>query len=101
MHTVTLYHFIIVYNNRFIHVAGIMQAVTTEKIQRKENLNSAMKISRQKLPKYYAEVTLMTGRFPISAHILDHFAKFQLFRMWLKGLAINALDKKSYTTQYQ
>jgi len=60
-----------------------------------------MKFTTQKLYKYYAEVTPMTGMLPISAHILDPFRKLQLFRKWAKGMDINPEDETSYTTLYQ
>jgi hypothetical protein len=37
----------------------------------------------------------------ISAHILDSFRKWRLFRKWDKGIDINPEDETSYTTQYQ
>jgi hypothetical protein len=43
----------------------------------------------------------MTGMVLISAHIPNPFQKFQLFRMWDKGMGINPEDKTTYTTQSQ
>ena len=60
-----------------------------------------MKLARQKLCKYYAEVTPMTGMLLISAHIHDPFRKLRSFSKWDKGMDINPEDKSSYTTQYQ
>jgi hypothetical protein len=60
-----------------------------------------VKLARQKLSKYYAEVTPTTGMLLISAHILDPFRKLRLFRKWDKGMDINPEDETSYTTQYQ
>jgi len=61
----------------------------------------AVKLARQKLSKYYAEVTLKTGMLLISAHILDPFRKLQSFTKWGQGIDINPEDETSYTTQYQ
>jgi hypothetical protein len=60
-----------------------------------------VKLARQKLAKYYAEVTPSTGILLISAHILDPFLKFRSFRKWDMGMDINSEDETSYTTQYQ
>jgi hypothetical protein len=60
----------------------------------------AVKLARQKLSKYYAEVTPTTGMLLISAHILDPFRKLRSFRKCDKGMDINPEDKTSYTTQY-
>ena len=60
-----------------------------------------MKLARQKLAKYYAEVTPTTGMLLISAHILGPLRKLRLFRMWDKGMNIIPEDETSYTTQYQ
>jgi hypothetical protein len=67
----------------------------------KEDLFFAVKLARQKLSKYYAEVTPTTGMLLISAHILDPFRKLRSFRKWDKGIDINPEDETSYTTQYQ
>ena len=61
----------------------------------------AVKLARQKLSKYYAEVTPMTDMLLISAHILDPCWKLRSFRKWDKGMDINPEDESSYTTQYQ
>jgi hypothetical protein len=60
-----------------------------------------VKLARQKLSKYYAEVTPMMGMLLISAQILDPFRKLRPFRKWDKGIYINPEDETSYTTQYQ
>jgi len=60
-----------------------------------------VKLARQKLSKYYAEVTPTTGMLLISAHILDPSSKLQSFRKWDNGIDVNPEDKTSYTTQYQ
>jgi len=66
-----------------------------------EDLFFAVKCARQKLSKYYTEVTPTTGILLISAHILDLFWKLRLFWKWDKGMDINPEDETSYTTQYQ
>jgi len=99
--TVTLYHVIIVYNDIFDHMDGVMRALAWKKAQWKEELFSTVKLTQQKLTKYYAEVTAATGKLLISAHILDHFWKLRSFRKWDKGMDINPEDETSYITQYQ
>jgi len=74
-HTVTLQHVIVVYNDMFDHMDGIMRGLAKKKIQWKEHLFFTMKLARQKLSKLYAEVTPTTGVLLISAHILDPFQK--------------------------
>jgi len=59
-----------------------------------------VKFARQKLSKYYAEVTAKTGMLLISAHILNPFRKLRSFRKRDKGMDINPEDETSYTTQY-
>ena len=74
----------------FDHIDGIMRALAKKKTQWKEDLFFAVKLARQKLSKYYAEVTPMTGTMLISAHILDPFRKLQSFSMWDKAMDIHA-----------
>jgi len=100
-HTVTLHHVITVYNDVFDHMDSVMWALAKKKTQWKEDLFFAVKLARQKLSKYYAEVTPTTGMLLISAHILDPFRKLRLFRKWDKGMDIDPEDETSYTTQYQ
>jgi len=100
-HTVTLNHVITVYNDMFDHMDGVMRALAKKKTQWMEDLFFAVKFARQKLSKYYAEVTPTTGMLLISAQILDPFWKLQSFRKWDKGMNINPEDETSYTTQYQ
>jgi hypothetical protein len=54
---------------------GIMRALAKKNTQWKEDLYFAVKCARQKLSKYYSEVTPTTGLLLISAHILDPFLK--------------------------
>jgi len=100
-HTVTLHHVITVYNDMFDHKDGVMRALAKKKTQWKEDVFFVVKLARQKLSKYIAEVTPTTGMLLISAHILDPFRKLRLFRKWHKGMDINSEDETSYTTQYQ
>jgi len=100
-HTATLHHVITVYNDMFDHMDGMMWALAKEKTQWKEDLFFAVKLAWQKLSKYYAEVTPMTGMLLISAQILDPFRKLWSFRKWDKGIDIIPEDETSYTTQYQ
>jgi hypothetical protein len=85
----------------FKHMDGMMGAFAKMKTQRREDLFFTVKLARQKLSKYYAKVTPMTGMLLISAHILDSFRKLQSFRKCDKVMDINPEDETSYTTQYQ
>jgi len=100
-HTVTLHHVMTVYSDIFDHMDAVMRALAKKMTQWKEDLFFAVKIARQKLSKYYAEVTPTMGMLLISAHILDSFRKLQSFRKWDKGMDIHSEDETSYTTQYQ
>jgi len=100
-HTVTLHNVITVYNDMFDHMDGVMRALAKKKTEWKEDLFFAVKCARQKLSKYYTEVTPTTGMLLITAHILDPFRKLRSFRKWDKGMDINPEDETSYTTQYQ
>jgi len=85
----------------FNHMDGVMRAMAKKKTPWKEDLFYAVKLARQKLSKYYAEVTPMMGKLLISVHILDTFRKLRSFRKWDKGMDTNPEDETSYTTQYQ
>jgi len=98
---VTLHHIITVYNDMFDYMDDMMHALAKTKTPWKEDLFFAVKLARQKLSKYYAEVTPTTSMLLISAHILDPFWKLRLFRTWDKRMDINPEDETSYTTQYQ
>jgi len=100
-HTVTLHDVITVYNDMFDHMEGVMRALAKKKTPWKEDMFFAVKLVRQQLSKYYAEVTPTMGMLMISAHILDPFSKLRSFRKWDKGMDINPEDETSYTTQYQ
>jgi hypothetical protein len=65
-HTVTIHQVITVYNDMFDHMDGVMRAMSKKKTQWTEDLFFAVKLARQKLSKYYAEVTSMTGMLLIS-----------------------------------
>src|SRR5882757_1787378 len=99
-HTVTLHHVITVYNDMFDHMDGVMRGLAKKKTPWNEDLFFAVKLARQKLSKYYSEVTPTTGMLLISAHILDPFRKLRSFRKWEKGMDINPEAETSYTTQY-
>jgi len=100
-YTVTLHHYSMVYNDMFDHMDGVMQAFPQKKTQWKEDLFFAVKLARQKLSKYYNEVILTTGMFPIYAHNLDPFRKLRSFRKRDKGMDIDSEDETSYSTEYQ
>ena len=100
-HTVTLHQVITMYNDLFDQMDGMMRALDKKKTPRKEDLIFSVKVARQKLSKYYAEVTPKTGMLLSPAHIVDPFGKLQSFRKWNEGMDINPEDEKSYTTQYQ
>jgi len=72
-----------------------------KKTQLTEDLFFAVKLARQKLTKYYAEVTPLSGMLLISAHIFDPFRKLRSFRKQDNEIDINPEDETSYTTQYQ
>jgi hypothetical protein len=100
-HTVILHNDIAGYNDTFDHMDGVMRALAKKKTAWKEDLFFAVKLARQKLSKYYAEVTLATGMLRISAHILDPFRKLRSFRKWDKGMDINPENETSHPAQYQ
>jgi len=83
----------------FVHMDGVMWALATKQTPWQEDLYFAVKLAQQKLSKYYAKVTPMTGMLLISAHILDPFCKLRSFRKWEKGMYIHPEDETSYTTQ--
>jgi len=85
----------------FDHMDGIMWALPKKNTPWKEDLYIAVKLAQQKLSKYYAEVTPMTGMLHISAHILNRLSILQSFTKWYKGLVINHDDETSHTTRYQ
>ena len=74
-HTVTLRHVTTVYNDMFDHMDGVMRALEKKKTPWKEDLFFVVKFARQKLSKYYTEVTPTTSMHLISAHILDPIRK--------------------------
>jgi hypothetical protein len=78
-----------------------MRALAKKKTPSSEDLFFAVKLARQKLPKYYAEVNPTTVKLLTSEHILDRFQKFRLSREWDKGMDINPEDTTSYPIQYQ
>jgi hypothetical protein len=64
----------------FDHMPGVMQALAKMKNQWKEDLFFAVTLARQKLSKYYAELTPTTGMLLIPAHILNPFRILRSFR---------------------
>jgi len=76
-HTITLHHVITVYNDMFNHMDAVMRAVAKKETQWKEDLFFAVKCARQKLSKYYTEVTPTPGMLVMSAHILNPFRKLR------------------------
>jgi len=100
-HIVTLHHVITVYNDMFNHMDGIMRALAKKKTQWKEELYFTGMFERQKLSKYYSEVTPSTGLLLISAHFLDPIRKLGSFRKWDNGMDIKPDDETLYTTQYE
>jgi hypothetical protein len=69
-HTLTLHHVIRVSNDMFGQMDGVMRSLAKKKTQWKEYLFFSVKLARQKLSKYNAEVTPTTGMLLIPAHIL-------------------------------
>jgi len=100
-HSVTLHHAITVSHDMFDHIDGVLRALAKKQTPWRKDLFFAVRLARQKLSKYYAEVTPATGMLLISAHILDPFQKLRSFRQWDRRTVINPEDKTSYTTQYQ
>jgi len=100
-HTVTLHHVITVYNDLIDHMDGVMRALAKKKTQWKEDLFFRVKLARQKLCEYYAEVIPTMGMLPISAHVFHHFRKLRSFGKWGKGMDINSEDETFYSTKYQ
>ena len=85
----------------FDHMDGVMRALAKKRTDWKEDMFFTVKLARQNLSKYYAEVTPLTGMLVVSAHILDPFRKLRSFRMWDEGMDINLDNETSYTTHYQ
>jgi len=83
----------------FDHMDSVIRALAKKKTQWKEDMFFTVKLARQKISKYYAEVTPTTGMLLISAQILDPFRKLRLCRKCDKGMDINPEDETSYTTQ--
>jgi len=78
-----------------------MRAFAKNITEWKEDLFFTVKLARQKLSKYFSDVTPSTGMLLISAHILDPFWKLLSFRYWNKGMDFNHEDETSYATQYE
>jgi hypothetical protein len=99
--TVRLHHVITMYNDMFNYTDCVMGALAKRGTPWKEELFFALKLARQNISKYYAEVTPTTGMLLVSAHILDPFRMLRSCRKWDKGMDIYPEDETSYTTQYQ
>jgi hypothetical protein len=95
----TLHLVLTVYNDMFDHIDGFMQALAKERTPWKDDLYFAVKCARQKLSKYYTEVTPTTGMLFISVHSVVAFQKLRSFRIWDKRMDINPEDESSYTTE--
>jgi len=80
---------------------GVKRTLAKKKTPWQEDLYFTVKFARQKLWKYYADVTSMTGIHLLSPHILEPFLKLRSFRKWENGMDIYPEDKTSYYTQYQ
>jgi len=98
-HTVRLHHAISVNNDMFDQMDSVMRALAKIKTQLKEDLFIRVKLTRQKLSNYYADVTPTTGMPLYSAHILHHFRKSRLLRKWDQGMDNYCEDVTPNTTQ--
>jgi hypothetical protein len=69
------------------HLDGIIQGLAKKKTQWKEEFFFAVKLARQKLSKYHATLTPMTGMLLISIYIFHRFWKLLSFeseiREWI------------------
>jgi len=79
-HMVTLNHIIIVYNDMFDHMDGVLQESAEKNTEWEVDLYFAVEFACRKWSKYYHEVTPITGMCLISPHILDPFQRLQSFR---------------------
>jgi hypothetical protein len=59
----------------FDHMDDVMRPVAKKQTESKEDLCFTVKLARQELSKYHAEVTPTTRMPPIAADILDPFQK--------------------------
>ena len=66
---------ITVYNEKFDHLVGGMQALAKKMTQWKEGVFFALKLARQKLSKYSAHMTPTMDMHLVSTHIFDSFRK--------------------------
>jgi len=74
-HMVTLHYNITVHNDMIDYMDGVMRTLAKNMTQWKDDLYFAIRFAQQKLSKDYAELTPMTGRIRILAHILDSARK--------------------------
>jgi len=88
-------------NDMINHTDGVMRALAKMKTESKEDLFLAVKLARQKLSKYYADVTKTTSMLLCSVPILDPYRQLRSFRKLHTGMGINSECETSYTTQLQ
>jgi len=100
-HSVTMHQVIIVYNDMFNNMDGVMQALAKKKTQSTEELFFAMNLAWPKLSKYSDELNSTKRILQISAHILDPFWMLVSSSKLDKRMNINPEDETSYTTQYR
>jgi len=98
-HTVTFHHVITLHNDMFDLIDGVMWALAKKQTLWKEDLFCTVKLARQKLSKYYAEVASTTAMLFISALILDLFRKLRSFSKWEKGIGTNPQEEIFYTAK--
>jgi len=79
-HTVTLHNVITEFNDMFNHMDGIMRSLAKKQTQWMEDMFLEVKLARQKLSQYNADLTPSTGMLLIVPHILDSFRKLRSFR---------------------
>lgn len=71
-----LHHVITVYNDMFNYIDSVMPALARKNTQWKKATYFMVNFARQKLSKYYTEVTPMTSMLLMSAHILDPVQRY-------------------------
>jgi len=100
-HTVMLHHVITVYNDMFDHMDGVIRGWAKCRTPLQEDLFLAVRLARQKLSKYFTEVTPSTGKLLISAYIFNPLQKLRSFRKWDGEMDINPEGETFNTTPYQ
>jgi hypothetical protein len=74
-HMVTIHHNLTLYNDMFDHMDSVVGALDHTKTKWKEDSFFTVKFVRQKMFKYYTEITSTSGMALISAHMVDSFRK--------------------------